>query len=215
MIRTTTLLLALAAALHAQSGATFSADYFPLEAGLSYQYESSIGDMEGETRAKGVGTILTYEGDGIVYRQTYLANDEGVFLNRLNYTVDLLVYSSESVVTYDKPVLIYPFPLEVGERWTWTGKEFYGEDNRGMTLRGHARKTQRIETPAGAYDCLVVDITMEYEGKEEPQRMTQYLAEGVGVVRLEAPLGGSAVAWIAKNILGMERFAFSLTAFSK
>jgi hypothetical protein len=215
MIRTTTLLLALAAALHAQNGATFSADYFPLDAGISYRYESSIGEIEGETRARGVGTLLVYEGEGLVYRQTYLLNDEGVFLNKLHYTVDLLLYSSETVVNYDKPVLIYPFPLEVGERWTWTGKEFYGEESRGMTLRGHARKTQRIETSAGAFDCLVVDIVMDYEDKEEPQRMTQYLAEGVGVVRLEAPLGGSAIAWIAKNILGMERFAFSLTGYSK
>jgi len=153
-----------------------AADYMPLKEGNQWNYTMSNG-MEIQTKVVGfenVGAVRCAVIESTAGEQTsreYMAADaQGIksYLSR----------SGWQELRYDPPVIQIKLPYREGDAWQATISQM------GMSITTSFRSTgnERMQTPAGTFDCVKVQSTRSAGYGQPSTVMTVWYADGVGPV---------------------------------
>jgi RNA polymerase subunit RPABC4/transcription elongation factor Spt4 len=164
-----------------------AADYFPMKEGNQWSYSTSSGmqmtvKVAGFAEVNGVRCAIVESDMGAQTSREYMALDsEG-----------LKSYKAESMgqeILYDKPVMRIKLPFEAGQSWTSSINQF------GMTITTTFESvgTEKVQIPAGNFDCIVIRSTMSMPG-QPPMVSESYYADGKGLVRQNIQAGGQEMA---------------------
>jgi len=173
-MRTTAIAVALSV-LSASMGAT--PDYLPLKEGNQWTFAMSNG-VQTTMRVSGfadVGTVpcaMVETTLGLQKSLEYIAVDaEGV------KTYMGQVQGQE--FRYDPPVVRIKLPYQEGDSWT----AVVNQSGKSVTTTFQSIGKERVETPAGAFDCIkVYSITNGMPGQPSVVSISFY-ADGIGPVR--------------------------------
>ncbi len=177
--------LAKAAAILSVSLASIAcaADYMPLKEGNQWTYTMSNG-IQMTTKVVGfrnVGTVrcgIVETAMGPQTSREYLAADaQGIKL-----------YMSQmqgQEFRCDPPVLRVKLPYRQGDAWQSTTSQF------GMTMSTSFQSSgnERVQTPAGSFDCVKVQSNITIPG-QAPISSTTWYADGVGPVHQVMQISG-------------------------
>lgn len=153
-----------------------AADYFPLAEGNQWSYSMSNG-MQMTVKVTGFAEV-----DGI--RCAIIESDMGMQTSREYMALDaegLKSYKAESMgqeILYEKPVMRIKLPFVQGQSWTASMNQF----GMSITTTFESVGTERIETPTGNFECIVIHSSMNMPG-QPPVTSNSYYADGKGLVR--------------------------------
>lgn len=162
--------------------ATLAADYLPLKEGNQWTYSMSNGTQMtsqvvgfGDVGPVRCGIVETDMG-GQIGREYLAADAKG-----------LKTYMGQAQgqeFRYDPPVMRVKLPYREGDTWTAT----VNQSGMSMTTNFQSLGKERIETPAGTFDCIKVrsSVTMP---DQPPVVSISYYAEGVGAVHQVMQVG--------------------------
>jgi hypothetical protein len=192
------------------SDKTFGKEYFPTEIKKTLLYNSSFGDLELKvTKEKNV-YLFSYDSEKFKYRQKLFVNDNGLFVNETYQKIKLLLFiTKEGNYVYDKPLLRIPFPVKVGQEWTWDGKEFVNDETHTVNIKGKASKFETITLPAGKFETLKVETTLETSNGTK-NLLTEWYAKDIGMVKMLVSIEGGGMLGFARDILGYGTITFEL-----
>lgn len=192
------------------SDKTFGKEYFPTEIKKTLLYDSSFGDLELKvTKEKNV-YLFSYDSEKFKYRQKLFVNDNGLFVNETYQKIKLLLFiTKEGNYVYDKPLLRIPFPVKVGQEWTWYGKEFVNDETHTVNIKGKASKFETITLPAGKFETLKVETTLETSNGTK-NLLTEWYAKDLGMVKMLVSIEGGGMLGFARDILGYGTITFEL-----
>ena len=166
------------------SSGVIAADYLPLKEGNQWTYAMSTG-MEMTSKVVGFadvgavrcGIIETSMG-GQTGREYVAADAEGLktYMNQ----------AQGQEFRHDPPVVRLKLPYREGDAWTATVNQF----GMSLTTNFQAVGRERIQTPAGEFDCIKVRSTMTTMPGQPPMVSTLYYVDGVGPVRQVMQAGG-------------------------
>jgi hypothetical protein len=166
---------------------TVAADYLPLKEGNQWTFTMSNG-AQMTMKVSGfadVGTVrcaIVETTMGLQKGQEYLAVDaEGV------KTYMGQVQGQE--FRYDPPVVRIKLPYQEGDSWTAVASQ----SGMSITTTFQSIGKERIETPAGAFDCIKVCSTAN-GGRGQPSVVSiNYYADAIGPVRQIMHAGGQQI----------------------
>jgi len=146
--------------------AALAVDYFPLKTGNQWSYTMSNGmqmtvAVTGLTPVRGVRCAIVETTMGWQVSRECMAFDAG----------GLKAYKTQAQgqeVLHDPPVTRIKLPFQEGQRRT---------------------STQRVQTPAGVFDCIKIRSTATVPG-QPPMVSLSYYADGVGLVYQTIQAGG-------------------------
>jgi hypothetical protein len=161
-----------------------AADYFPLKEGNQWTFRMSNG-VQMTTRVAGfadVGAVrcaIVETAMGWQKSREYIAVDaEGV--------KTYMGQAQGQEFRYDPPIVRIKLPYQQGD--TWTGE--VNQSGMSMTTSFQSIGRERIETPAGTFDCIKVRSTMNAMSGQPPAVSISYYADGIGPVRQIMQIGG-------------------------
>jgi hypothetical protein len=159
-------------------------DYLPLKEGNLWTFAMSNGAQTtmkivgfadvGTVRCAIVETTL-----GLQKSQEYIAVDaEGVktYLGKVQ----------DQEFRYDPPVVRIKLPYQEGDSWT----AVVNQSGKSVTTTFQSIGKERIETPAGAFDCIKVYSTVNGVPGQPSVVSISYYADGLGPVRQIMHAGG-------------------------
>jgi len=192
------------------SDKTYGKEYFPTEIKKTLIYDSSFGDLVLKvTKEKNVH-LFSYDSEKFKYRQKLFVDDKGLFVNETYQKIKLLLFiTKEGNYVYDKPLLRVPFPVQIGQEWSWNGKEFINDETHTVNLKGKAAKIETITLPAGKFETLKVETVLETsEGTKNV--LTEWYAKDLGMVKMLVSIEGGGMLGFARDILGYGTIKFEL-----
>jgi hypothetical protein len=189
---------------------TFGKEYFPTEIKKTLIYDSSFGDLELKVTKENNVHLFSYDSEKFKYRQKLFVNNNGLFVNETYQKIKLLLFiTKEGNYVYDKPLLRVPFPVKIGQEWRWDGKEFINDETHTVNLTGKAVKIETITLPAGKFETLKVETTLETsEGTKNI--LTEWYAKDLGMVKMLVSIEGGGMLGFARDILGYGTITFEL-----
>jgi len=189
---------------------TFGKEYFPTELKKTLIYDSSFGDLELKITKENNVHLFSYDSDKFKYRQKLFVNEQGLFVNETYQKIKLLLFiTKEGKYVYDKPLLRIPFPVQVGQEWSWDGKEFIDDETHTVNLKGKASKIETITLPAGKFETLKVETSLETsEGTKNI--LTEWYAKDLGMVKMLVSIEGGGMLGFARDVLGYGTISFEL-----
>lgn len=158
------------------SSSVVAADYFPLAEGNQWNYSMSNG-MEMTVKVTGFADV-----DSV--RCAIVESDMGMQTSREYMALDaegLKSYKAETMgqeILYEKPVMRIKLPFVPGQSWTSSMNQF----GMSITTTFESVGTERVETPAGSLECIVIRSSMSMPG-QPPMVSDSYYADGKGLVR--------------------------------
>jgi len=189
---------------------TFGSDYFPLNIKKTLIYNSSFGDLELKVTEEKKIHLFSYDSDKFKYRQKLFLNDKGLFVNESYQKIKLLLFiTKEGNYVYDKPLLRIPFPVEIGQEWMWNGNEFVNDETHTVSLKGIASNFETVITPAGKFETLKIETTIETSNGSK-NIMTEWYAKDLGMVKMNISIEGGGMLGFARDILGYGTIEFEL-----
>jgi hypothetical protein len=192
------------------SDKTFGKEYFPTEIKKTLIYDSSFGDLELKVTKENDIYIFSYDSEKFKYKQKLFLNDNGLFVNETYQKIKLLLFiTKEGNYVYNKPLLRVPFPVKIGQEWNWDGKEFINDETHAVNLKGKASKIETITIPAGKFETLKVETTLETsEGTKNI--LTEWYTIDLGMVKMQVSIEGGGMLGFARDILGYGTITFEL-----
>ncbi len=154
-------------------------EYFPLETGTTWTYRTDAGKdyvkkVVGRESVGGVDCAIVQHGD--LEKHWMSASAEGVRVHR------------SRGVHFEKPLLLFKFPLAAGE--TWTGRS--SVDGAEVLYSFKAAGEEEVEVPAGTFKAFRIDWSMG------PAAGKTWLARGVGPVKESYATGALALVKVAR-----------------
>lgn len=184
----------------------FGKEYFPQTSKAKMLFDSNLGETTLNISTKENKSQYIYESGSITYKQTFRFTEKGIFL--LKTESKALFFGN--TVYYKKPVLRLPFPMSVGQKWTWSGYEYRDEDDSSaITFSGEVVTEEEIKTPAGRFQVIKVKTKIRYSSGEYDY-LTEWYAPNVGLVKLEANGKASGIAGLIKKLFGLQTITFEL-----
>ena len=192
------------------SDKTYGKEYFPTEIKKTLIYDSSFGDLELKvTKDKNIH-LFSYDSEKFKYRQKLFVDDKGLFVNETYQKIKLLLFlTKEGNYVYDKPLLRIPFPVKVGQEWTWDGKEYVNDETHTVNIKAKASKFEKITLPAGSFETLRVETTLETSNGTK-NVLTEWYAKDLGMVKMLVSIEGGGMLGFARDILGYGTITFEL-----
>jgi hypothetical protein len=189
---------------------TYGLEYFPIKMGIVYEYSSNIGDVELTTEQDGKDIHFKYDDGKISFHQFYSSDQSGLIVNKIKS--EFLFFCSEA--TYNKPLVIIPFPLTLNSKWNWNGIEYKGDESFKVSVKGEVLCEETIETKAGKFDCIKIKLVIISEdgGKSI---LTEWLAPNIGMIKEEAQTSGKGLTGYLQKIFGLNTFKFELASITK
>jgi hypothetical protein len=189
---------------------SFGQEYFPTEIKKTLIYDSSFGELELKVTKENNVKLFSYDSDKFKYRQKLFVNDKGLFVNETYQKIKLLLFiTKEGNYVYDKPLLRIPFPVQVGQEWTWDGKEFVNDETHTVNIKGKATKFETIALPAGTFETLKVETTLQTSNGTK-NVLTEWYAKDYGMVKMLVSIEGGGMLGFARDILGYGTIKFEL-----
>jgi hypothetical protein len=189
---------------------SYGKEYFPTELKKTLIYDSSFGDLELKITKEKNSHLFSYDSEKFKYRQKLFVDDKGLFVNETYQKIKLLLFiTKEGKYVYDKPLLRIPFPVQVGQEWSWDGKEFINDETHTVKLKAKASRIEIIKTPAGSFETLKVETTLETsEGTKNV--LTEWYAKDLGMVKMLVSIEGGGMLGFARDVLGYGTIVFEL-----
>lgn len=175
------------------------ANYFPLEKGNQWSYTMSNGaemtvTVVGHAQIGSVRCAVVETRMGWQTQREYMAADaEGV--------KTYMTQAQDQEMRHDPPVLRVKLPVQEGQTWTSTVDQF----GMAITTTNRWLGTERIQTPAGTFDCVKVQSSVAVPGQPPMVSISCY-ADGIGGVRQTMQAGGQEISAVltATNVRPMQ-----------
>lgn len=172
-----------------------AADYLPLKEGNQWTYQMS-GGVQVTTKIAGfenVGAVRCAVVETTMGWQTsreYVAVDEQGVKSYLSQ-------GQGQEIRYDPPVVRIKLPYRPGDTWQSTINQF----GMSMTTDFQSVGAERVQTPAGSYDCVKVQSTMTVPG-QGTMTSTIWYADGVGAVHQVMQMAGQemTITLVSTNV---------------
>lgn len=189
-----------------------SSDYFPTDPSLKLSYTSSMGDAQAQIKRVGNDFIMDLRNDDFFFIQTVHVENDTIFLTKLDQEVDVFLFiSSSSTVTYNRPYLRFPFPLNMNDSWNWVGVEFIdGEDPDTISVSGKVLAEELVKTEAGNFNCVKFQIDIRKKKSGSHTKFYEWRAPKIGLVKLEAFIDSKGFIGTIINLLGYDEMKFEL-----
>lgn len=162
-------------------------DYLPLREGNQWAYAMSNGVQTTMTIIgfADVGTVRCAIAEttmGLLKSQEYIAVDAEGVKTYMGKTQD-------QEFRYDPPILRIKLPYQEGDSWTAVVKQA----GASMTTTFQSIGKERVETPAGAFDCIKIYSVVNGLPGQPSAVSISYYADGVGPVRQMLQAGGQQI----------------------
>lgn len=175
------------------------ANYFPLEKGNQWSYTMSNGaemtvTVVGHAQIGSVRCAVVETRMGWQTQREYMAADaEGV--------KTYMTQAQDQEMRHDPPVLRVKLPVQEGQTWISTVDQF----GMAITTTNRWLGTERIQTPAGTFDCVKVQSSVAVPGQPPMVSISCY-ADGIGGVRQTMQAGGQEISAVltATNVRPMQ-----------
>lgn len=162
-----------------------AADYFPLKEGNQWNYTMSNGmqvtmkvsrfeDIDGVRCA-----VLDTSVAGQMTQEYMAVDSQGV--------KSYLSQAQGQQFRYDPPVLRIKLPYRQGDTWQATINQM----GMAMTSNFQSAGREQIQTPAGSFDCIKVQSTMDMGGQS--MAATIWYADGIGQVHQVMQMAGQEI----------------------
>ncbi|PKL82086.1 MAG: hypothetical protein CVV24_11975 [Ignavibacteriae bacterium HGW-Ignavibacteriae-3] len=189
--------------------------FFPVNNGLTLVYKSSFGESITKYSQNDEFTISSSEADNFKYRQTMIIKEDGVYVKETyQYLKIFLFIKKEATFTYGKPLLRFPLPLFPGAEWQWEGDEYCDGETNKVKVTGKAFNMEYITTKAGRFEAIKLESVVEGSGNSK-NRVTEWFAEGTGLIKAKIVIEGGGVMGILRDILGYGTIEFELIEIRK
>lgn len=187
-------------------------DYFSTNPSLKLVYNSSMGEATSVIKKNDSNYIVDLRNDDFYFVQTVFVENDTVFLTKLEQEVDVFLFiSSSASVTYNRPYLRFPFPLNENDAWTWNGVEYIDEKNPDtITVSGKVLGSEIIMTEAGKFDCVKFQIDIFKKKSGSHTKFYEWRTPKVGLVKLEAFIDSKGFIGTIINLLGYDEMKFEL-----
>ena len=130
----------------------------PIGATWTYQ-ETSTGVLGSGTRSKTFRRIPDEKLEGTAWIAT--AQDNDVFLYNNKAAAIAIVRNGTVFLRYEQPARNFPWPLQVGARWSMDTrfKVSVSPDMQTGHMDGVVEAYESVTTPAGTFDCFRIHVT--------------------------------------------------------
>jgi len=170
-------------------------DFFPVEKGRSWEYETYTRDgrinfsmqvemLKPQKRGGQTYQVMQQKDSrGIMY--SYITKDSiGVYVHRTGLRKTLLGASTPEVeASHDPPIPLFIYPDDDTKSFEWEGRIRIAFVNKPVKMRGEMLGFENITVPAGEFECFKIRFT-QTRGDEETVEYAWY-AQGVGQVKYE------------------------------
>jgi len=181
-------------------------EHFPLADGLSWRYDSNLGEVKSSVSVSGDRLTIDSRSRRLDIVQNYLLAPEGILLTSAESKTFL--YSSRR--TYHPFLLRFPAEVAIGQTWEWEGKEVVDRKSIIVSrVEGKVENRETVTVPAGEFDCLKVTVrTVSDDGTVSSS--IQWLASGVGIVRAEVEIEAGGFSGLIISLLGFNTYSLEL-----
>ena len=187
-----------------------SNSYFPINQDAELVYESSFGETVTKYFQDGEFTISSSEADDFKYRQALIIKNDGVYVMETYQFVKIFLFiNKEATSSYGKPLLRFPLPLLPGKNWEWEGNEYSDGDTNTVKVTGKVLGKEIIETDAGRFEAVKLESLVE-GSSDLKNRVTEWYAEGIGLIKAKVIIEGGGIMGFVRDILGYGTIEFEL-----
>lgn len=151
-------------------------NYYPLVKG--HKWEFQIDSQRGQVEA--VSEVIKVESKDGVTTATIEIRQPGQpvkVAETIRVTADKMTRLAFGFTRLPTPVTMLKFPVTPGDSWT----EKIIIRNSEIEVRTTVREPEELKLPAGAFRA--VPVVMEYTFADQKARLTNWYADGVGVVK--------------------------------
>jgi hypothetical protein len=187
-----------------------SISYFPINQDAELVYESSFGETVTKYSQDGEFTISSSEADDFKYRQALIIKEDGVYVIETYQFVKIFLFiNKEATSSYGKPLLRFPLPLLSGKSWDWVGDEYSDGDTNKVKVTGKVFGKEIVETDAGRFEAVKLESLVE-GSSDLKNRVTEWYAEGIGLIKAKVIIEGGGIMGFVRDILGYGTIEFEL-----
>jgi hypothetical protein len=198
------------ASLTEEKSALNIASYFPSNDDIALIYNSSFGESITKYFQDGEFTISSSEADDFKYRQALIIEEDGVYVIETYQFIKIFLFiNKETTSTYGKPLLRFPLPLLPGMGWEWEGDEYSDGDTIKVKVTGKVIGKEFVKTDAGRFETIRIESLVE-GSSDLKNRVTEWYAEGIGLIKIKAIIEGGGIMGLARDILGYGIIEFEL-----
>ena len=199
-----------AASLNKEKTPLISNSYFPANNSIELVYNSSFGESTTKYFQDGEFTISSSEADDFEYRQSLSIKDDGIYVTETYQFLKIFLFiKKEATSTYEKPLLRFPLPLLPGMEWEWEGDEYSDGDTSKVKVTGKVIGKEFVKTDAGRFETIRIESLVE-GSSDLKNRVTEWYAEGIGLIKVKAIIEGGGIMGFARDILGYGIIEFEL-----
>ncbi len=171
-----------------------SADYWPVESGAYWEYDSPIKRIEVSDASGSPGervmTLSYMDSSGmILWRESIVTKQQGLFWQTMTTPT-----GTWPEIQFNPPLPITPQSDQPEALYTVYGHEKRGQDSLLIHVTFQIDGFETVETPAGSFtDCLKMSMNYNYNSTSMPPllagRSVFWFARGIGLVRFQLPSG--------------------------
>jgi len=192
-----------------------SNSYFPVNNRITLVYKSSFGESITKYSQDGEFTISSSEADDFKYRQTLIIKEDGIYVKETYQFLKIFLFiKEEATFTYGKLLLRLPLPLSPGMVWEWEGDEYSDGDKNKVKVTGKAFDKEFVMTKAGKFEAIKLESIVEGSANSK-NRVTEWYAEGIGLIKAKIIIEGGGVMGFLRDILGYGTIEFELKEIRK
>jgi hypothetical protein len=196
--------------LNKEKTPVISNSYFPVNNSTKLIYASSFGECITTYTQDGGLTISSSEADDFEYRQSLIIKEDGVYVTETYQFIKIFLFiNKEATSTYGKPLLRFPLPLLPGLEWECEGDEYSDGDTSEVKVTGKVIGKEFIKTDAGSFETIRIESLVE-GSSDLKNRVTEWYAEGVGLIKIKAIIEGGGIMGFVRDILGYGVIDFEL-----
>ncbi|MCF6269229.1 MAG: hypothetical protein L3J41_05945 [Melioribacteraceae bacterium] len=181
----------------------FGKEYFPFNKKIELVFDSNMGETIKNIKVHDEFYEAINVSDKFTYSQKFIMKNDGIYIIQTIQNIDIFLYSADIDITYSEPIRQIPFPLQIGDAWSWSGYQIKNGDTTSISLTGNAIAEETIELQAGKFKTLKIKLFFE-EIDGEKTTLYQWLAPGLGIVKMKAIIEGSGIVQIAMALLGYD-----------
>jgi hypothetical protein len=203
------------ASLNIETTSTISNSYFPVNNSIELVYKSSFGECITTYTQNGGSTISSSEADDFEYRQAMSIKEDGIYVTETYQFLKIFLFiKKEATSIYEKPLLRFPLPLLAGTEWTWEGEEYSDGEKYDVNIKGKVLGSENVITKAGTFEAIKL-VTIVESSSETKNKVTEWYAEGIGLIKAKVIIDGGGFMGFMRDILGYGTIEFELEEIRK
>ncbi|KUO59943.1 hypothetical protein APF79_09210 [bacterium BRH_c32] len=179
-------------------------------------FESNFGEVFSQIINENGKQYIKVDGDDFKYYQQLVVTDSSIsILDTYSKFKYLLFFTKEMKIFYKEPVVRFPLPLVKGKTWTWSGYEYFGDDDSStVAIEGRVAGEEKIKVPAGEFTAIKV-ITELVTGMDSKNTITEWIVPDIGIIKTHITIEGGGFTGFLRTILGYSEISFELKGVEK